>query len=253
MSDPTHICWYSDGAASAVAAKLMVDAGHPCRIIKTETNSEHPDNKRFRKEVIEWLGQPVEILHNKKYRDLDDCIEKSRFLRGPKGARCTLELKKKVRWNLEELDKIHVFGYTADKKDEARAIRLIESNPEYKIINPLIEQGITKADCLQILRKAGIKIPVMYELGFNNNNCLGCLKAETASYWLLTKKHFPEVFQKRAKQERELGYALCRINKVPVFLDELEQYLANRGKVKGQLSLDIPEMNCDFMCGEQIA
>lgn len=243
------ICWYSDGAASAVASKLMVDQGNDCRIIKTETNSEHPDNARFQLDFERWVGQKVELLHNGKYHDVDDCVEKTRFLRGPKGARCTTELKKKVRFQLGELDKVHVFGYTADLKDSERAFKLQKANPEYKMQFPLVEQGIKKSDCLNIIRKAGIEIPAMYKLGFPNNNCIGCLKSESSDYWLAIKKYFPEVFKKRAQQERELGFALVRISEKPVFLDELEAYLTNRGVVPGQLKLVIPSMNCDFLCG----
>lgn len=242
------ISWYSDGAASAVATKLMLDDGHLIRIIKTETNSEHPDNIRFQRDISIWFGQAIETLHNGKYFDVDDCIEKTNFLRGPKGARCTVELKKKVRFQLGELDKVHVFGYTADSRDSKRALSLTLSNPEYKLKFPLIERGYTKSRCIEILRNAGIEIPKMYSLGFPNNNCLGCLKAEGAEYWLLIKKNFPDIFKKRAEQERKYNYALCRINQKPVFLDELEEFLKTRHDVPGQLKLEMQPFDCDFLC-----
>jgi len=242
------VCWYSDGAASAVATKLMVDTGAEIRIIKAETNSEHPDNERFRQEIAQWLKRPIEVLENGKYKDLDDCIEKSRFLRSEKGARCTSDLKKRVRFNIGELEKTHVFGYTADPKDIKRAERLKLSSPEYKLRFPLIEQGLTKADCFQVIQKAGITLPAMYLLGYENNNCLGCLKASGIGYWLSVKKNFPDIFWKRASQERDLGYALCRVNGNPVFLDDLEKTLETRNDVPGQLKIE--SLSCDFLCGE---
>ena len=30
--------------------------------------------------------------------------------------------------------------------------------------------------CADIILKNGIKLPTMYELGFHNNNCIGCVK-----------------------------------------------------------------------------
>lgn len=245
------ICWYSDGAASAVALKLMVDECHAVRAIKAETNSEHPDNERFRRDVEAWTGQSIEVLHNEKYRDVDECVEKTGFLRGPKGARCTVELKKRVRFSVGALDETHVFGYTADTKDEKRAANLLKANPEYTMRFPLIEQGLTKADCLGIIREAGIAIPAMYLLGYQNNNCLGCLKAESPGYWLSTKANFPEVFQRRAAQERKLGYALCRVNGSPVYLDELEHHMTTRFDVPGQLKIE--SLSCDFLCGGEAA
>lgn len=40
------LSWFSAGAASAVATKLML-AEAPCEIVYCETGAEHPDNERF--------------------------------------------------------------------------------------------------------------------------------------------------------------------------------------------------------------
>lgn len=45
------------------------------------------------------------------------------------------------------------------------------------VLLPLIEEGIDKQGCLDIIAAAGIKLPAMYGLGYKNNNCLGCVKA----------------------------------------------------------------------------
>ncbi len=37
----------------------------------------------------------------------------------------------------------------------------------------------------------------MYDLGYPNNNCIGCVKGGMG-YWNKIRKDFPEVFQKRA-------------------------------------------------------
>ena len=62
-----------------------------------------------------------------------------------------------------------------DLKEINRAIRFKQQNPHTKPLFPLIEKRITKQDALGILWKSGIEIPVMYKLGYNNNNCIAIL------------------------------------------------------------------------------
>ena len=57
------VCWFSCGAASAVATKLAIaeNAGKlPLIIAYTEVKEEHPDNKRFLKECEKWFGQEIQ-------------------------------------------------------------------------------------------------------------------------------------------------------------------------------------------------
>jgi hypothetical protein len=61
----------------------------------------------------------------------------------------------------------------------------------------------------------------MYKLGFKNNNCIGCVKATSPAYWSHVRKHFPEVFERRARVSREIGAKLVRIDGKRVFLDEM--------------------------------
>jgi hypothetical protein len=56
----------------------------------------------------------------------------------------------------------------------------------------------------------------MYELGFHNNNCIGCVKGGKG-YWNHVRKHFPSYFDKMAEVERGAGHS-CIKN---TFLDEL--------------------------------
>jgi len=55
------------------------------------------------------------------------------------------------------------------------------------------------------------------------NNCIGCVKGGLG-YWNLIRKHFPEAFDKMAKQERILGASIHS----SVYLDQLEEY---RGRI----------------------
>ena len=158
---------------------------------------------------------------------------------GPDGAACTLQLKVMPRLDFQRPDDIHVFGYTCDANDAARAKRMRDNYPELHIRTPLIDRGLTKAACLDMVQRAGIKLPPMYALGFQNNNCIPCVKATSPAYWALVRKQFPEQFARMAKLSRELDVRLCRINDERRFIDEIP--------------IDHPTTNplqpsCDFLC-----
>jgi PP-loop superfamily ATP-utilizing enzyme len=218
---PRIIVWYSDGAASAVAAKLARDKyGDRAMIVKCDTTAdEHPDNLRFRKEVERWIGATVSLIQSDKFSTIDDVFEKTRYMAGIAGARCTTELKKLVRQRFERPDDIHIFGYTSD--EHRRALRFQANNPELSCEWILADSFIRKQDCHRMLREAGISQPVMYSLGFEHNNCIGCVKATSPGYWNRTRREFPEAFARRALQSRDIGARLVRVRNERIFLDEL--------------------------------
>src|SRR5262245_41650458 len=208
--------WFSCGAASAVAVKLT--GAQP---VYCETGSEHPDNQRFLTDCEHWFGRPVERLRSEKYHDTWHVWEKTRYLAGIEGARCTIELKVKPRLAFQLPTDIHVFGYTADADDVARASRLRQTYPELTIVTPLIERGLTKEACLAMVERSGIALPPLYSMGFRNNNCLPCVKATSTSYWALVRQNFPAQFDRMATLSRELNVRLCRINGERRFIDEI--------------------------------
>lgn len=218
------VCWFSCGATSAIAAKLAVQeyAGQDIHLVYIDTGSEHPDNMRFLRDIEKWVGLPVEIIRSKEYKDTWDVFERTRWLVGVGGARCTTELKKIPRREYQRLDDIQVYGFDADEK--GRAERFRANNLEVDLRTPLIERGLTKSDCLAMLIRAGIELPAMYRLGFTNANCIGCVKGQ-AGYWNRIRKAFPEVFDRMAKMERTIGAAINKKyvdgKRVRVFLDEL--------------------------------
>ncbi len=215
------VVWYSDGAASAVAAKLAVDDhGERCIVVKADTtDDEHPDNMRFRADVERWIGKDVELVRSQKYTGIDDVFERRRYMSGIAGAICTTELKKLPRYAFQRPNDVHVFGYTVE--EHRRISMFTENNPELACEWNLFDRRITKARCLEMLMAAGIELPAMYGLGFDHNNCLGCVKATSPHYWSRTRRLFPETFARRAQQSRDIGCRLARIKGVRVFLDEI--------------------------------
>ena len=221
---PRIATWFSCGAASAVAAKQAIDRYSGSRevvVVCCDTRaSEHDDNYRFSAEVEAWLGQPIIYIINDKYGTVDDVFKRERYMSGPRGARCTVELKKIPRFGFQRADDVHVFGFTFDERKRVRSFTM--RNPELSLKWILVETATTKADCYDIVARAGIALPVMYGLGFDNNNCPGCVKASSPWYWDMIRTHFPKVFKRRCVQSRALGVRLVEIkHHVRIFLDEL--------------------------------
>jgi 3'-phosphoadenosine 5'-phosphosulfate sulfotransferase (PAPS reductase)/FAD synthetase len=237
------VLWFSCGAASAVAAKLALKkyAGtNEVVIAYIDVGSEHPDNERFLSECSEWFGHPITRLKSDKYADTWDVWEKTRFLVGPKGAGCTTKLKKAVRQKFELFDDIQVFGYTAEEVDRAAQFR--RQNDEVMLDTPLITAGLGKADCLAMIERAGIELPMMYRLGYHNNNCIGCVKGGPG-YWNKIRVDFPDTFERMAKLERSIGATICKLGSAGrerVYLDELHPD-AGADQVE-------PDISCSLLC-----
>lgn len=246
------LAWFSCGDSSAVAAKMAAEKhGERAEVLYCDTFAwEHPDNLRFFADVERWIDREIKVLRSEEYKDIYDVFHRTGWLVGPKGARCTTELKKKVRFEYQEPDDVHIFGFTADERK--RADKFASKNPELLLEFPLIEAGITKRDCHLIVRDAGIEIPMMYRLGYKNNNCRGCVKGQ-AGYWNKIRQDFPDIFWKMARTERELNAAICKKEGVNpdgtrwrkrVFLDELPP---DQGRYKEE-----PDIECGVLCNSEL-
>lgn len=234
--------WFSCGAASAVAAKKTIEryaSTHEIRVINNPVANEHPDNQRFLKDVEQWLGVTIESATNYKYpsNDIRDVFNKSRWMGGIHGANCTWELKKEARRQWEEVNKpdFHVLGFTVEEWKRAKNFK---SGERDNLIPILVYELLTKKDCFKIIQESGIKLPEIYNLGYPNANCIGCVKATSPTYWNHVRKVHPDIFKERAEQSRDIGARLARVKKERIFLDELDP------KAKGQKM-----KNMNFECG----
>lgn len=163
------VSWFSCGAASAVATKLMLSDNPDMIIAYCEVREEHPDNKRFLKDCEEWFGKKILVMGNDEYkRSIDEVFWRRKYMSGVAGAPCTSLLKKSIREEFEKPDDIQVFGYTCE--EQGRVDRFIDQNPDVNIATPLLDRGLTKSDCLAMVQDAGIELPEMYKLGYKNNN-----------------------------------------------------------------------------------
>lgn len=221
----TIAVWFSCGAASAVAAKKTIEKygnSHNVIVVNTPIKEEDDDNQRFLQDCENWIGQKIHKATNTRYSEssITEVFTKKQYMSGTRGAVCTGELKKKARYQWEtqnDFDFI-VLGFTADEKKRHESFIAVEP---YPVIPVLIDADITKKDCFNILIKANVELPKIYHKGFHNANCIGCVKASSSGYWNLVRKEYPDVFNERATQSREIGCKLAYYKGERIFLDEL--------------------------------
>lgn len=241
--------WFSCGAASAVAAKLTLERyGNLCdvRVVNNPVMEEDKDNRRFLADVEQWLGVTIEDARNSKYPNAS--AEEVWDIRGgmsfPHGAPCTVSLKKEARqqWEARNHHDWMVLGYGAEERDRYDMFTLTE---RANVLPILIDAKLTRQACYEFVVNAGLKPPRIYELGYPNANCIGCVKATSPTYWNHVRKVHPEVFASRAEQSRRLGSKLVRVNNERIYLDELPP----NAKGRPLASLQMPE--CGLFCEEK--
>ena len=236
MSKKIKVCWISAGVSSFVAGYLERDTID--KFIYIDIDDQHPDSLRFIKDCEKLLGQEIEILKS-PYGNVENAIRAFGQIQNIRTHfyPCTNWLKKRVRkeWEEKHTDYDITYVWGMDCNEIHRAENLIENNLGFEHIFPLIEKNFSKQDAHGFSSNLGLKRPIMYDLGYNNNNCIGCVKGGMG-YWNKIRQDFPDVFKKRAKMERDIGNRCLK----DYWLDELPED-------KGRMSDEIME-ECSLFC-----
>lgn len=194
------VCQFSCGAASAVATKLAIaEYGDRVVIVNAFVAEEHPDNRRFADDCEKWFGRKIIHLSDSKFgASAIKVFESVGYIKGPKGASCTTRIKRGLLRAIEQPGDVLVMGYTAE--EQYRLDNWIDSWPERQILAPLIDRGLTKEDCKAMVNRAGLELPLMYRLGYDNANCIGCVKGGLG-YFRAVREDFPAQFERLAQAE----------------------------------------------------
>lgn len=240
MDKELKVCWLSAGVSSFVAGYMVRDSID--KFIYIDIEDQHPDSMRFIKDCEAVLGKRVEILKS-NYGSVQNVVQQFRFIKSAYGAKCTEVLKKRVRkeWEYAYRDFGITYVWGMDCSERHRANNILESMPQFSHEFPLIDRDLTKADAHGICRNLGLRRPAMYDLGYSNNNCIGCVKGGMG-YWNKIREDFPEAFDARAKLEREIGHSCLN----GIFLDELDP---SAGRMSEEI-MDECGIFCELALGE---
>lgn len=204
--DSRIVVQFSCGAASAVAGKLaLAQYGdtHDVQFLNAFIANEHEDNRRFLADCEAWYGREITVLRDEKYgANAFEVFRRERYIKNRYGACCTKHLKRRLLDTWKQAHDVMVFGFTAEEED--RFADFIERNPDRPAIAPLIERGLGKEDCKALLERAGLLLPLMYRLGYQNGNCKACCKGGEG-YFRAIRQDFPGDFEELCKVQDELG------------------------------------------------
>ena len=246
--DMKIISWWSGGVTSAITCLICIDLYgiDNCEFIFIDTKNEDADTYRFKKDCEKLYNKEIQTITgigqgnhaSGMYDSIEDVWMKHLSLNVSNGAICSYKLKRVVRekWEKENQFDCQAFGFDIDEPKRAKSIKM--NHPQTKPIFPLMLMGLSKKDCLDILKDNFIEPPRMYKLGFHNNNCFG--KSDTSiggcvqggiGYWQKIQREYPEKFKKMA----DLEHKLTDLKGKPVTM--LREELKGEGRIMQTLFL----------------
>lgn len=131
----------------------------------------------------------------------------------PGNRKCTESFKIKpiAKWIKEHAPNCTLGkGISTDEPHRATPSR---ESDGYKSAYPLIELGISRADCLQIAREAGIPQPP-------KSSCWFC-PFKTTNQWITMRREQPELFSKAVELEKVLQQRRDLLGKDSVYLSSI--------------------------------
>jgi len=202
-----NIATLSGGIMSFYAAYLSIQKYGKENVLLyfNDTKWEHPDLYRFLNDIQSFLSK--EIYFDTDGRTPEQVFFDERFLGCDRVPLCSRVLK------AERLQKFYkdgdnlIFGIGIEEYHRMRPII-----SRYQIVYaqtgkfctlefPLIKQEIPRYKIDEWFRQTGIKMPELYELGFEHNNCSGGCVRQGAKRWRKLLKTLPDVYQAREDLE----------------------------------------------------
>ena len=184
------------------------EAGLHFNLIFADTLIEDGDLYRFLDDIEGHTG--VKITRLKDGRTPWEVFRDRKYIGNTRTAHCSTELKTKpIRAYLDEhapIDEPLVLGMDWSELD--RIHRAAKNWAPRPVISLLNELNISRPHWAGFLERANIKIPRLYGLGFEHNNCGGfCVKAGKKQFAKL-RRHFPERYQYHADKMDETMRAI---------------------------------------------
>ena len=244
---PRIVCRFSCGAASAVATKLALakyGATHDVQIVNAYVVEEDADNRRFLADCEKWFGRTVTVLRDTKYgASTLEVFRSRRYMKGQRGAPCSKHLKRDLLETFTQPGDVAVFGFDASEVDRYMDFKV--QNPDKACEAPLIERGLRKNDVKAMIQRAGIVLPRMYQLGYRNANCIGCVKGGEG-YWRAIREDFPDQFDAIAAVQEEIGPGanFLRFRSGP----RKNERMSLRELPQGKAYRDEEMVACSFFC-----
>jgi hypothetical protein len=177
-----------------------------------DTKWEHPDLYRFLNDIESYLEK--EIVIDADGRTPEKLFIDEYFLGNNRVPLCSKKLK------AERLQKYYLSGdnliFGIGIEEEYRVQRIIGSYQKTYVKTgkyctlefPLVNNKISNKEVATWFESTGIKLPLLYKLGFEHNNCSGGCVRQGKKQWKHLLNTLPEVYAERERVENELSVYL---------------------------------------------
>lgn len=187
-----HIVSLSGGIGSYITLKRVIAKYGKEDVIAVfcDTLYEDGDLYLFLEKIEAKLGLKVVRLCSGK-TPVQLQVENN-FIFNSRVALCSKELKSKVfnKWLKENHSSEETILYMGIDWSEAHRCEAITRNYKpYKVEYPLCEEMLYKQEYFEELKRDGIELPRLYQIGLTHNNCGGrCVKAGIGHWLQLLEK-----------------------------------------------------------------
>ena len=200
------------GGRQTTAMLLLVQREllpRPDRIVIADTGRENPSTWEYREEITEPLAQsigltieiaPRRLAYVDLYSHQGDLLLPVYTATGKLQAFCSTEWKQRVvRRYLKEQHNIHSatawIGYALDERRRYKPNKEDATGPWYRSF-PLLDLNLTKRDCLQLIKDAGLPIPPP-------SACWMCPNKPNEE-WRYLRDHYPAFFAQACQLDEEI-------------------------------------------------
>ena len=196
-----HVVSLSGGKDSTAMLLRMVEEGWPIdHILFCDTGLEFEGMYHHIDKLEKYIGVPITRLkseysfeyllleHMPKRKNPELFGRKGYSWAGPRNRWCTAMLKQRVidrylRGLAKEYELVQYIGIAADEPQRVRDYRY-----------PLVEWGMTEADCLAYCKERGFDWDGLYDI-FHRVSCW-CCPLQSLDELRKLRKHFPELWEK---------------------------------------------------------
>lgn len=210
-SAPAAVMNYG-GGRQTTAMLILVKRGilpRPDLIVIADTERENPSTWEYREEVTEPLAQsmgltieiaPRSLAYVDLYAHNGDLLLPVYTATGKMSAFCSTEWKQRVvRRYLREQHGVHSatawIGYALDERKRYKPTKEDATGPWYRSV-PLLDLGLTKRDCRQVITDAGLPMPPP-------SACWMCPNKPNEE-WRYLRDNYPPEFEQACQLDEEI-------------------------------------------------